>query len=630
MLQSKAFVKSTRRAARARLKASPVWWRQYKQAKGGWKFYLLISIGVFFLTLLVPFLLIGIPALSGAAIADSGATEMRVSMALAATIAAAIMVGHGAFLMRELLVSRTLAVACQMPIHDKDVLKNRTWVVFRIALFNLLVCISFFGSFAIASDQPIQDRILIASMGIVEWLVVLAFSFVIPAYFPKLARQDSVGALIGMAFLLWMFGGIAAAMRVVQPENIALIALIALPTGWPLLLIEFVVYDMQIAGFLLLVPIVVSVIAMAYSFRRMRKRYVVREVTLNDSTMAAAVLDTEFRMQAEYSEWLDDNPEDGSEPENTEGLKDENSPILKSIMEWVAVIPRNMEEVELSPQEARESVRSREFLEPVEWSHLGWIENRVGNTLRDREKITAELMTGGEVPTWTKRQATDLTLLTVVILVMLAIQEIWGFRILATVGHMAFFAFFAMLRGSWPGAIWRTSTGHVTSLMGIVPVHQKEINRAVMVLAVARCVLFLPFAMGLAFVAVYGFTGKIDVELSLHVGGKATLLLAAMHQWWFLSLQPNALTQPILSIIRDSSIALVLIITTLAGAIGLFIAGSSEVWSAVAALGLFAPGWIAQKWQHRRILRGATDFVTTRTNQREVQRQQQEIVNRNW
>jgi hypothetical protein len=634
MLQSKAFVKSTRRAARARLKASAVWWRQYKKAKGGWKYYLLICVGVFFLSILVPFLLIGIPILAGIGIAQSSPTEMRVGMALSATIIAAIMVGHGAFLMRELLVSRTLAVVSQLPIDDKDVLKNRSWLVFRIALFALVISISFFGAFAIAADGTIQQRLTIGLMGIAEWLVVLAFSFVIPAYFPKLARQDSVGALIGMAFLLWMFGGIAAAMQVVQPENIALIALIALPTGWPFLLIEFAVFDGQVAGFLMLIPIVLSVIAMAFSFRRMQNRYIVREITINDNALATAVLAPEFLMQAKYTEWLEEHGSDegfGDEHENfIVQDPDDSSPIFKSIVDWVAVIPQSMQDVELTPQEARDSVRSREFLEPMDWSSMGWIESRVGNTLRDSEKMTAELMAGGTEPSWTKRQAADLIILTVVILVMLGIQEIWGFRILATVGHLAFFAFFAMLRGSWPGAIWRASTGHVTTVMGILPIHQKEMNRAVMVLAVARCILFLPFAMGLAFVVVYGFTGKIDVELSLHAGAKATLLLAAIHQWWFLSLQPTALTQPIRSIICDSIVALVLIILTLAGGGGLVFAGSSEGWSAVAALFLFGPGWLAHKWQHHRVLTGATDFVTTRVNQREAQRRQQEIVNRNW
>lgn len=538
MLQSKAFVKSARRAARVRLRASPLWWRQYKKAKGGWKYKLLVCVGVVVIGLLVPFLLVGIPVLAAVGLAEGGPTELRIGMALGATISAAIMVGHGAFLMRELLVSRTLAVVSQLPIDDWVVLKNRAWLVFRIALFNLIVCLSFFVAFAIASQGTFGQRMMIGVTGIFEWLVVLSFSYVIPAYFPRFARQDNVGALIGMAFLVWMTGGIAAAMRIVQPESIALIAMIVLPTGWPLLFIEFAIVDGRPEGWLMLVPIVVSVIAMAFSFRRMRRRYVVREISFNDNTLATAVLDAEFQMQSDYQNWREEARVDGmadadfdefideiGEPEKDESL------FLKSVRKWIAVLPQDLERVELTPQAAREAVRSREFLEPMDWSSMGWIEKTVGNTLRDAEKLTAELMLGGADPSWTKRQAADLVILTFVVLVMLAIQEIWGFRILATIGHMAFFSFFAMLRGSWPAAIWRASTGHVTTVMGIVPMHQKQINRAVMVLALARCVLFLPFALGLAFVAVYGFTGKIDGELSLHMGAKATLILAAVHQW---------------------------------------------------------------------------------------------------
>lgn len=636
MLQSKAFVKSARRAARIRLKASPRWWRQYKKAKGGWKYYLLLTLGIGVLTFVIPFLLVGIPVLAGVGLANAGDREILVSFALAATINAAIMVGHGSFLMRELLVSRTLAVVSQMPIDDKDVLANRTWMVLRIAFFDLIICLCFFGSFAIARGGPVIEQVTIGLMGFVEWFVVVAFSYVIPAYFPKLARQDNVGALVGMSVLIWVFGGIAAAMRLVAANSIASLALFLLPTGWPMLLINSVVVEGSPLGWLMLVPVVVSMIAMTFTFARMRKRYLVREISFNDNALATAVLDAEFRMQSfvEPDPSVNDLTADdklGTDRDNPDNeSQTEEKSLRQSIMNWVAIIPQDQAEVELTHRDARDAVRTREFLEPMDWSSMGWIERTVGDKLQDSERVTAEIMLGGKDPSWTKRQAADLILLTAAVLGMLIVQEIWGFQILATVGHLAFFAIFALMRGSWPGAIWRASTGHVTTIMGLLPVHHNEMNRAVMFLAVARCVLFFPFALILSITAIYGFTGDVDLIVAFYIGCKATLILAAIHQWWFLSLQPNALTQPIMSIIRDTGIALLLILTTLGGAIGLFVAQSSELWSFVAALGLFGSGWLAQKWQHRRLLRDPTDFVTTRNNQREVQRRQQEIVNRNW
>ena len=69
MIRARCY-KSIRRAGRARIFASESWTRQYKRARGGWQYYVLMTLGFIFIPFFVLVGLIGLPVAGGLQIAQ--------------------------------------------------------------------------------------------------------------------------------------------------------------------------------------------------------------------------------------------------------------------------------------------------------------------------------------------------------------------------------------------------------------------------------------------------------------------------------------------------------------------------------------------------------------------------------
>jgi len=69
MIRARCY-KSMRRAARARIFASESWTRQYKRARGGWHYYVLMTLGFIFIPFFALVGLIGLPVFGGFQIAQ--------------------------------------------------------------------------------------------------------------------------------------------------------------------------------------------------------------------------------------------------------------------------------------------------------------------------------------------------------------------------------------------------------------------------------------------------------------------------------------------------------------------------------------------------------------------------------
>ena len=91
------------------------------------------------------------------------------------------------------------------------------------------------------------------------------------------------------------------------------------------------------------------------------------------------------------------------------------------------------------------------------------------------------------------------------------------------------FVLFLGLRRSWPGMALRCSTGHIASLMGLVPITHRELNRAVMVLGTVRALMYAPFALAVCVAGVAGMKGGFNwlqaVYLAWNGGSSACSLI---------------------------------------------------------------------------------------------------------
>ena len=103
--------------------------------------------------------------------------------------------------------------------------------------------------------------------------------------------------------------------------------------------------------------------------------------------------------------------------------------------------------------------------------------------------------------------------------------------------------------------------------------------------------------------------------MSIYIGAKVALAFAALHQWWFLAVQLNVATPfPSWAWLTDLLVGGICVVLSIAGAGGLFVAGQSEGWCLAATAVLFGSGWVAQRFQHARLLKDPTDFVVSQTS----------------
>lgn len=278
--------KSIRRAARARIFASESWTRQYKKARGGWQYLLLMALAVVFLPVFAVFGLIGIPAMGGIAIArgDEGVSE--IVGVLVALLSAIVAVGHASWLVRELLSSKSLAVASQLPLSDQQYLSNRLRYSLRATLAFLGVALAFFVAAAFAFHADVAECAMIIALAPFQWAMVTAFSLIIPAWFPRVARTETVGGLITLGILAVVTSVTLAQMNLVQIESIRLIVLTVFPTGWAFLLLEFAIFRHEPIVACLLLPAGLSMLAGFAAIRRLRSRYQPWEVTLDSDSFA--------------------------------------------------------------------------------------------------------------------------------------------------------------------------------------------------------------------------------------------------------------------------------------------------------------------------------------------------------
>jgi hypothetical protein len=607
--------KSIRRAARARILSSTAWTRQYKKARGGWQYYVVITLGILFVPILLLTAVLGFPAGAGFLYATGKGGIQEIISIVATLVTAVVGLGHGGWLLRELVSSRTLAIASQMPISDEGILANRTQFTLKVSFVFFTTLASFFLAVAVGLEVDLTKGAMIVGLAVLQWCMMVSLSLILPAWFPQLVRAEAVGGIVSLVVMLAVASVTLAQMNIIQIEAVRLIALTVVPTGWVFLLLEFGILDENTITAWLLVPFALAILCATRAYARMKARYQPWEITLDSEFFARATFtppDKEKEVEA------DPVTESDSALEDRAGWREKTATFFQ---DWAGVSPEQ-KEVEISPGEASDLVRSRKFLEPYSWPNGGLIEQMVGSILSDREQKVAELLCCSD-PEWSRRTLLDMGLGCLGLAILVISQELFGMRILMLAWYIGLFVLFVGLRRSWPGIILLCSTGHLASIMGLVPMTFREMNRAVMVLGTVRALVYAPFALAVSVAGVAGMKGGFDWLQAVYIASKAVLIVVAIHQWWFIALQPHQSSKPLLAQIAEGLLIVPVMFAAIGGSVGMLAVGRSEMWSMGGAALMFAAGWFAQRWQQKRILNGPIDFITLRANQIQQQLQAQ-------
>lgn len=620
--------KTMRRAARARVFSSESWTRQYKRARGGWQYYVLMALAVLFIPFFVLLVLITLPAMAGVAVATGrGGTSELVSV-VAALLSVVVALGHAGWLVRELVSSRSLAVVSQLPVSDERFFALRARYSLLATLAFLVVGISFFVAAAIASRAGIGNGVMIAGLGLLQWCLVVSVSLIVPAWFPRVLRAEAISGFVSLGVMAVVASVTLAQMNVIQLEPVRQIALIILPTGWVFLLLEFGILDGIAVTWWLLVPCLLTLTLGVRAWFRLKARYRPREILLDSEHFARVTFEMPDADSSE-ADIADTEPEFELDPID-DAPQTWQIRTVTFFRDWIGIAPKQ-EEVELSRGDATDLVRSRDFLEPYSWPQGGLVERMVGSILTEREQRVAELMCCSE-PEWSRRMLMDMGLGCLGLSLLLLMHQIFGMRVLMMSWHVGLFVLFAGLRRSWPGLVLRCSTGHMASLMGILPITHRELNRAVMVLGTVRALAYAPFALAVSVAGVAGMRGGFDWVQAIYIASKAVLIIVAIHQWWFIGLQPHQSSKSVLAQIGEALLFIPIMILAVGGAGGMVAAGSSELWSMAGAALMFGAGWLAQRWQRKRVLHGPIDFITLRPGelQQQMQARQRKEPTETW
>lgn len=632
MIRSKVFEKQARELALVRLKASPRLWRIFQKQKPAWWYWLLIGIALILSPLGIFIIFVALPFSAGMGVIDRGQWQPGMGC-LVAGIALAAATGHAAWLIQELLCSRSLAIVSHLPLSDEQFLRQRIRrLAWALVIFSIVV-LSFFGGVITGLGQFWTTRTL-AVLGLagVEWLIVSTLTFIIAAYFPRVASPNAIAKFAGWGGLTFAAGIIAR--NVINLEKVMNLALVLVPTGWPLVMLQFGVLNGERHVWWLLIGVIALIGLTWASVIRLRNKYSVAEVSFTEGTFAIAVLKQEFLEEAEAAEelftqdLLEEPEDDDAVDEPALGAE---IPLIRRIVNWLTLANEEREAVEVSADEAREVIRSRDFLQRNEWERAGWIERASNRVFDEREHFLVELLTGGK-PRWSYRLSVICVQVLAGLLILYVLSLTFGRGLFAICGHLALAAITGIMRGAWPGAVWRNKTGNVCSITGLLPVSVKELGRLSMVLGVARVTVLMPMILGMALLAIWGITGKWNLSNGGMYALKTGLILIAMHQWWPVAFLPTSSTRAWWHIIIDIAGIVVLALSWLGCLVGLFVAGDSELWSLAAAAGLLGCGWILQAWAQYQILKMPFDFVTIlRTDQQARAQQIQKILpDRTW
>lgn len=605
MLASSSAEKPIRKLAQARIRTSDSLRRQYWLARGGWRVYLLTALVIGLAPVAGPIVVLALPAFAGGALAQCVNRADALSVVtVAAGCSLVVAIIHGNWLRRELTRSTSIALLGQLPISDRVYLRNRTCVSCGLTLLFLVVCLANVAGVVVTAPLDAAAVAAIIGLGILQWLIVVSLSVLIPIWLPLLGeRLEGAAVSLGAACIAVSITLLMGQKAGVQ--DLLAIALKVVPTGWPLLMMYDAVLQPRPGAWWLCVPAGLLAAATLLSYFWFERRYIIREIVVEDGMIGVALGEEEVALSAAET----------PEPESEEQTRPQ-SPTVQLLSQLFRKT-KEPDVPEVSPAEAAMRVRDGDFLDRDQWTDIGFIERLVGSVLSERERVVVEVMTAGK-PGWTRSMLGGTLLATLVILLLLISDAIFPGRMIALGWQAAIFGIVFTLHNTWLSAIWKSADGHTCPSAALLPCKQTEVERVAMVLGTIRALCLLPYTIGMSLILFYGMNGQFEIARSLYLGIKVALIYVALHQWWFASIQLNASTPfPSAHWLTDLCVGGSAVILSLGGAVVLlFVAGESELWSLLATSALFGGGWLAQRNQRHRILNSPTDFVGANTESR--------------
>lgn len=610
-------MKNLRRLALSRIGDDAVLSRQYRLAAGGWSRKFLKVLGSW-CVLPVSVVLIGLLTTFLGVVLGGGIQRARADVyyLVIAVIGVIIAMTHTGWVLRELIHSRSLAVVSMLPVPDRDFAASRLVSSLQKTLLFLAGSLLFGAGIAFGAELNALESVQILFLSIALWAMVASLSVIVPAFLPVVIRQETASMAVGFVTLLSTAGVILTEMGLVPQGFLVSAALTALPTGWPVLMIQNGVMLKQPDAWWLLVPTGGVLVLAFVGYARLLTRYQVQEFTFEPGSLATARFRSHHRST---------KPADRVSSNNTAARREQTNWILavhRHLRRWLQLSDADVDQAELSRDQAIARIRETGLTRSFDWSRAGLIERALARLLRDEELQAAEILSADE-PQWSAGMAWSLGTATAAIALVVAIAIAVNQKIAMVSGHIGFFGVFGVLAGSGLAAIWRSANGDSCAALAIQPVDARHAARTSVTLGALRSIFVLPFVTGVVLIIQWGHGGQLEIMDSVLLGARVALTFTALHQWAPLFMLPYAYSKPIGQTIVDIVAGVVIGCSTIAGAGLLLMSGHSEWLAATGAGLLFGSGWVAQQMHQRRIQDSPTDFVIQLNAQRlAVQNQQ--------
>jgi hypothetical protein len=460
----KPLAQEIRKLAREKLRASNALWKEYKRARPSILDRIRKRLGLIGLFYLAAILMV---------LAQHGGP--KAPLVLLALYSAATVVGRSNALFNTLYRSRDLAFFMHMPVTDKhffryawrQFLKSSLWVWFYSFLaFGYLTVISKAGTIG-------WTAAVIAST--LQWLLIV--SLVVTA---ELLAPSWPKAKIGLPLYLLTFGAIFV------PESWATLAwraLLPLPTAWIPHIFELAVLNHESGSLYLVIPIVLFLVSLPLTSRRLRESYPIVAPTYPLASNAVADV-----------------------------KRDDDEISLVREEDWQSRSTKATSNLRVTPAHLR----------GLDWSSSGWIESLAGHLLNEREKKSADFLCGGHLGLWSDlwRLGLKIAATGVVALLLPKLFAVWiGIAIGAVASSFAL----PVIGGRWEGMQLVTLSGTVRPACAGIPLSYTEMSRVLAKINLLRYAAWLPIF--LVYGALLAWRLQMAPLLGIKVAAEVLLIL---------------------------------------------------------------------------------------------------------
>lgn len=609
-------MKTLRQLSLSRIRADPVLSRRYSLATGGWQRRLLRSLGSW-IVLPASALLIGVLVALLGALMGGGVQKAPpgVYYLVIAGISLVIAITHAGWVLRELIRSRSLAVISVLPVSDQDFVSDRVFSSLLKTLLFLAGTLLLGAGISLGAETNAVETVQILLLSTLLWAMMAALSVIVPAFLPVVYRQEFTSAALGFFMLVAAGGVVLTEIGFFPPGLLVHTALIVLPTGWPVLMIEYGVMQKVPEAWWLLFPTGCVLTLAVAGYLRLLNRYQIQEFASEPGSLAAARFGSFPRHQPETPK---QDVSSGRPVERRNWWRTARQRLRR----WLQLPDESEHTEDLSREQAIARVREFGLTRRFDWSSSGLVERVLARLLTDEELTTAELL-AASVPQWSKGLAWPLGAATAAIALVVAFAITVNPKIAMISGHIGFFGIFGVLAGNGLAAIWRSHDGESCALLALEPIDFQRLSRISMTIGAVRGVVVFPFVTAVALIIFWGHDGQIALMESALAGARVALIFTALHQWAPLFLLPYSYSKSVGQTLRDIVAGVLIGLSAIAGGCLVLLSGDSEILAVTGAGLLFGTGRLVLYVHQRRVLTAPADFVVqTSANHTVLQNQQ--------